>query len=130
MVYSPQAVIVIAWIAYCLFVRERHKSELYQYDIGDLKIRNQLNSLSDEHVDREKEKEVTAGVIFLPSRHRQIDDYEKRPDYPESSASMNPSTDRLIEILNDSDDGVETAAHYKDGIYEVDMAPAPYHSDV
>lgn len=71
---------------------------------------------------------MTAGVIFLPSRHRQTDDYEKRPDYPESPAPINPSTDRLIEILDDN--GVETVAHYKDGIYEVDSAPAAYHSDV
>ncbi|KOB74982.1 tRNA 5-methylaminomethyl-2-thiouridine biosynthesis bifunctional protein MnmC [Operophtera brumata] len=107
--------IVVAWIAYCMFIRERHKSEYYQYNISDLKHKNDLLSLNHDDV----EKEITAGVLILPSRHRQRDEeYGNRPDYPESPAPVSPSTEKLIDVF--SDKAVE--AYYKDGIYEVDSS--------
>lgn len=117
-----QAGLVVAWIAYCMFIRERHKSEYYQYNISDLKHKNHLLSLNQDDV----EKEITAGVLILPSRQRRRDEeYDKRPDYPESVAPVSPSTEKLIDVF--SDNGVETC--FMDGIYEVDSS-ARYHSDV
>lgn len=108
-----------------MFIRERHKSESYQYNISDLQHRN--NMLAQQQQEKRKtEKEakaVSVGVFVLPSRHKQKnDDINARPDYPESPIHMTqPSIDKLIEILNEDD------LHYKDGIYEVD---AVHHSEV
>lgn len=118
------ALFVIAWIAYCMFIKERHKSELHQYNISDLQHRNYMLAQEQERHKTEKEaKEVSVGVFVLPSHHKQKDDdFNKRPDYPESPIHMTqPRTDKLIEILNEDD------FHYKDGIYEVDAA---YQSEV
>lgn len=118
----PQAGLVVAWIAYCMFIRERHKSEYYHYNISDIRYKNQIMSLNQDEADVEKEMKV--GVLILPSHKRQRDEeYGCRPDYPESPAPVSPSTEKLIDVFND---GVEA---YKDGIYEVDSR-APYHSDV
>ncbi|KAJ0174090.1 hypothetical protein K1T71_010236 [Dendrolimus kikuchii] len=120
------AALVVAWIAYCMFVRERHKSESYQYNISDLQHRNYLHTQEEDEVpDAKKNKEITAGFFYLPSRHKDKDDYVKRPDYPEGPVSLtSPSTEKLIEMLNESAD-----VHYKDGIYEVD-SHVKFHSDV
>ncbi|KAG6454420.1 uncharacterized protein LOC115446270 [Manduca sexta] len=108
------AALVLAWIAYCMFVRERHKSEVYQYSISDLQHRNYLMSQTPEN-EKKEEKELTVGYFVLPSRKHKEEDYNNRPDYPESPVPISqPSTDKLIEILN------EEETHYKDGIYEVD----------
>ncbi|XP_013187541.2 uncharacterized protein LOC106132632 [Amyelois transitella] len=121
------AALVIAWIAYCMFVRERHKSEFYQYDINDLqrtKCTPSEATVGKEEVKEEKSG-IRAGIFILPSRHRHKDeDYEKRPDYPESPAPRMVGTDNLIEILNDS-----VEVHNKGDIYEVDGS-TPYHSEV
>ncbi|XP_075981777.1 uncharacterized protein LOC142980291 [Anticarsia gemmatalis] len=119
------AVLVIAWIAYCMFVREKHKSEFFHHNISDLQRRNQILNINEESAP--EKKDMSVGVFVLPSRHKQKDEeYDKRPDYPESPVPVShPSTDKLLEILNDGDADV----HYRDGIYEVD-SPAPYHSQV
>lgn len=109
-----------------MFIRERHKSESYQYNISDLQHKNYLLTLQQDDLVEKEAKEVTAGVLILSSRKHK-DEYEKRPDYPESPSPVSPSQDKLIEILNDT--GVETEACYRDGIYEVDRS-ALYHSDV
>lgn len=110
-----------------MFIRERHKSESHQYTISDLQHRNYLHSLQDDEIPEvKKEKEITAGLFYLPSRHKaNEDDYVKRPDYPEGPVSLtSPSTEKLIDMLNESAD-----VHYKDGIYEVD-GHVTFHSDV
>lgn len=115
---------MIAWIAYCMFIRERHKSELYQYTISDLQHKNHLLSMNLTTED-DVVKEIKAGILILPSRHKQKDEeYGMRPDYPESPAPVSPSTKKLIDVFNE---GVEE--YYKDGIYEVDNS-ALCHSDV
>ncbi|KAL0820553.1 hypothetical protein ABMA28_006401 [Loxostege sticticalis] len=116
------AAIVVLWIAYCMFVRERHKSEFYHHNISDLQRRQCVLSQEDDKVDK---KEITAGIFILPSRRKHKDeDYVKRPDYPESPVHrMETGTDQLIEIFNDNVD-----VHYKDGIIDPDCNP--YHSEV
>lgn len=107
-----------------MFVRERHKSEFYQYNISDLQHRAYQLSLEEEK--KAEKKEITAGIFILPSRRKQKDEeYYKRPDYPESPVPrLDTSTDRLVDIFNDNVD-----VHYRDGIIEVD-SNAPYHSEV
>lgn len=114
-----QAALVLIWIAYCMFVRERHKSECYQYNIADLERRREILSAVNE-APTETKKEITAGVFILPSlRKPKNEGYYNRPDYPESPPPMShPSTDRLINILDGEDHGCHTA-HYSDGICEV-----------
>ncbi|KAI5643010.1 hypothetical protein NE865_05051 [Phthorimaea operculella] len=117
-----------------MFCRERHKSELYQYDISDIRHRNyqlaqEQEAREAEAKDPEYKKTITAGVFILPSRHKQKDDaYQKRPDYPESPPpNLQAGADKLVDIFND---GVADAdVHYKDGIYEID-SKSQYHSDV
>ncbi|XP_011568443.3 uncharacterized protein LOC105398088 [Plutella xylostella] len=96
------AVFVVIWITYCMFCRERHKSELYQYNISDLLHKNQIEA---QNLEEKKESGLAAGIFILPSRHKQADDeYEKRPDYPESPVSaLRPGPDDLVKILDDSD---------------------------
>lgn len=108
-----------------MFVRERHKSEYYQYNICDLQRREgQLAEITDSRPDIKEEKGITAGIFILPSRHKHKNEgYDRRPDYPESPPRM-VGTEQLIEIVSDAVDD-----HYKDGIYEVDSS-APYHSEV
>ncbi|XP_053614663.1 uncharacterized protein LOC128677674 [Plodia interpunctella] len=124
------AALVVAWIAYCMFVRERHKSEYHQYDISDLQRRQCATGESadvNKSMTEVKEEKagIRAGIFILPSRHKHNDeDYDKRPDYPESPAPRMVGTDRLIEILNDS-----VEVHNKEGIYEVDSG-VPYQSEV
>ncbi|CAH2089590.1 unnamed protein product [Euphydryas editha] len=101
------AAFLIAWIAYCMFCRERHKSENYQYDISDLRRKNY--ELAQEQQESNT-KEITAGIFIMPSRHKQKEDnsYNKRPDYPEGPvANMQPRTDKLIEIFNEDTQDVE-----------------------
>ncbi|KAM3963286.1 uncharacterized protein ACR2FA_002650 [Aphomia sociella] len=115
------AVLVIAWIAYCMFVKERPKSEFYQYNICDLQRRNQVLSEPCDDTTEKTSKEITAGIFILPSLHKnKDDDYKKRPDYPESSASRLKvqGTDNLIEIFDESSSGAD--AQHKHDIYEVD----------
>lgn len=105
---------VIAWIAYCMFVKEKHKSEFYHHNISDLQRRNEILGQVEETTP--EKKDIGVGILVLPSRHKNNDDqFEKRPDYPESPIPISmPSTDKLIEILDE--------AHYRDGIYEVDSS--------
>lgn len=111
-----------------MFVREKHKSEFYHHNIADLKRRNYILNQADETVPEAKqEKDISVGVFVLPSRHKQKDEkYDRRPDYPESPVPISlPSTEKLIEILNDGDSDI----HYRDGIYEVD-SPVRHDSEV
>lgn len=112
---------MIIWIVWCMFFRERHKSELYQYDISDIRHRNCILAEEEANANK-KEKEIYAGIFILPSHKQKVEEYDKRPDYPESPP---PKADKLIEIFDDNNAEV----HYQDGIYEVDSS-APYHSDV
>ncbi|XP_068620283.1 uncharacterized protein [Battus philenor] len=117
------AVFLIAWIAYCMFCRERHKPEHFQYSIDDLRIRNfEIAQEQDEGI----KKEVTAGIFIMPSRHHQDDDYVSRPDYPESPAPrLQPATDKLIDILSDS----SVNADIHKGV-SFDLSSQRYCSDV
>uniref|UniRef100_A0A2A4IYG9 Uncharacterized protein n=1 Tax=Heliothis virescens TaxID=7102 RepID=A0A2A4IYG9_HELVI len=119
------AALVIIWIAYCMFVRERHKSERFHHNIADIQHKNYVLSQMEDEVP--VKKDLGVGVFVLPSRHKQkTEDYDKRPDYPESPVHVtHQSTDKLIHILNESADDL----HYKDGIYEVD-SHQPCHSEV
>ncbi|XP_028174942.1 uncharacterized protein LOC114363426 [Ostrinia furnacalis] len=119
------AAIVVVWIVYCMFIRERHKSEFYHYNISDLQRRQY--ELSEETEKEVEKKEITAGIFILPSRRKQKDeDYDKRPDYPESPVHcMETGTEQLIEIFNDN----AVDIHYRDGIIEID-SNSPYHSEV
>lgn len=120
------AALVVIWIAYCMFVRERHKSEYYQYNISDLQHRQFEQTMEQDKMEKVETKGITAGIFILPSRHKQKDEYDMRPDYPESPVhKMDTGTDKLIEIFNDNTADI----HYKDGIVEVD-SNAAYHSDV
>nr|XP_021190530.2 uncharacterized protein LOC110376390 [Helicoverpa armigera] len=120
------AALVIIWIAYCMFVRERHKSEVFHHNIADIQHKNYVLQMEDEEPKKDVKKDLAVGVFVLPSRHKQkTETYDKRPDYPESPVHVTHSTDKLINILNDSADDL----HYKDGIYEVD-SHQPCHSDV
>ncbi|KPJ05769.1 PREDICTED: uncharacterized protein LOC106114050 [Papilio xuthus] len=93
------AIVLIVWLAYYMFCRERHKPEHFQYSIEDLRIRNiEIAQDQDEGV----KKQVTAGIFLMPSRHHIDNDYISRPDYPESPApQLQPKTEKLIDILND-----------------------------
>ncbi|XP_026763199.1 uncharacterized protein LOC113521746 [Galleria mellonella] len=121
------AALVLAWIAYCMFVKERPKAEYYQYNICDLQHRQQV--LSETPENNTEKKEVAAGIFILPSRHKNVDDsYKKRPDYPESPPPVKEvGTDKLVEIFNENSVGADV--HHKDGIYQVDSS-APYDSEV
>ncbi|CAK1584461.1 unnamed protein product [Parnassius mnemosyne] len=105
------AVFITVWIAYCMFCRERHKPEYYQRNIDDLRLRN--FEIAQEQDDQIK-KQITAGIFILPSRHKHHDDdYVSRPDYPESPAPhLQPNTERLIDILNDSPDEVHKSVSF------------------
>ncbi|CAG9795802.1 unnamed protein product [Diatraea saccharalis] len=122
------AALVVIWIAYCMFVRERHKSEFYQYNISDLQHREFEQPPQNEKV--MEKKEITAGIFILPSRRKQKDDYVKRPDYPESPThQMDTGTDKLIEIFNENTADI----HFRDGIMDDETnvcSNAAYHSDV
>lgn len=113
-----------------MFIRERHKSEYFHHNISDLQRRSHIlsednSSYSKNEEEEPKKKEITAAVFVLPSRHKDQTKFDKRPDYPESSAPFSHhSTSKLIDILDDSDN-----MHYKDGIYEVDSCP-PGDSEV
>ncbi|XP_049877100.1 uncharacterized protein LOC126374479 [Pectinophora gossypiella] len=123
------AAFVVAWITYCMFFRERHKSEHHQYNISDLRHKNYQLAQEQETKEVPPKKELVAGVFILPSRHKHKDeDYEKRPDYPESPPpALQAGADQLVEIFNDS--VADADVHYKDGIFEID-SNAQYHSDV
>lgn len=122
-----QAAFVIAWITFCMFCKERHKSETYQYNISDLRRRNY--QFAQEQIEEKSDtKEVTAGIFIMPSRHKTHKDdysYEKRPDYPEGTlANLQPRTDRLIEIIDNPTDGDRKCVDF-----DLDSS-VPYHSDV
>ncbi|XP_061383992.1 uncharacterized protein LOC116771851 [Danaus plexippus] len=95
------ALVLVVWITYCMFCKEKHKSEIYQYNISDLRRYNY--EIAQDHEEK-KCKEVTAGIFILPSRHKEKDDsYIKRPDYPEGPVSnLQPRTEQLIDIISDS----------------------------
>ncbi|XP_045452451.1 uncharacterized protein LOC123661537 isoform X1 [Melitaea cinxia] len=117
---------LIAWIAFCMFCRERHKPERYQYDISDLRRKN--FELAQEQKESNT-KEITAGIFILPSRHKQKDDnsYNKRPDYPEGPVTnLQPRTDKLIEIFNENSPDVEPI---KNVGFDID-SDIRFHSDV
>ncbi|KAF9424879.1 hypothetical protein HW555_000180 [Spodoptera exigua] len=111
------AAFVIMWIAYCMFIRERHKSEFFHHNISDLQRKNYILDMEQNEDEVPSKKEMAVGVLVLPSRRKhKIEEYDKRPDYPESPPHISHhSTDKLIDILGDTAD-----VHYKDGIYEVD----------
>ncbi|CAG4947307.1 unnamed protein product [Colias eurytheme] len=120
------AIIVIIFIAYCMFCKERHKSERFQYDISDIRQKN--IEIAQEQEQETKTKEVTAGIFILPrKRHKEDYTYQKRPDYPEGPVSkIEPKTDKLIDILNENSPGTESRK-----CVEFDLDPdVPYHSDV
>ncbi|XP_045777535.1 uncharacterized protein LOC123875640 [Maniola jurtina] len=121
------AAFVIAWITFCMFCKERHKSESYQYNISDLRRKNYEIAQEQMEENSAKEyKEVTAGIFIMPSRHKEDYSYEKRPDYPEGTlADLQPRTDKLIEIISDS----PTDAEHKSVGFDLDSS-VPYHSDV
>lgn len=108
-----------------MFFKERHKSESYQYDISDLRRRNY--ELAQEQEEQVKTKEITAGIFILPSRQKQKDEYDKRPDYPESPAPrLEPRTDKLIEIFEETPS--PTGADVKCVGFQLDSTT--YQSDV
>ncbi|XP_050352508.1 uncharacterized protein LOC126774898 [Nymphalis io] len=117
---------LIAWIAYCMFCKERHKSEHYQYNVSDLRRKNYEIAQEQQECNT---KEVTAGIFMMPSRHKQKEEYtyDKRPDYPEGIV-MNPQprTDKLIEIFNDSPQDTEMRKCVE---FDID-SNVRYHSDV
>ncbi|XP_072942932.1 uncharacterized protein [Epargyreus clarus] len=117
------ALFVIAWITYCMFFKERHKSESYQYDISDLRKRNY--ELAQEQEEQVKTKEIAAGIFILPSRQKHKDEYDKRPDYPESPAPrLEPKTDKLIEIFEETPspaDGNKCVGFQLDSTYQSDV---------
>ncbi|CAH2266994.1 uncharacterized protein LOC120633181 [Pararge aegeria] len=117
------AAFVIAWITYCMFCKERHKSESYQYNISDLRRRNY--EIAQEQMEESPDtKEVTAGIFIMPSRHKEDYSYDKRPDYPEGTlANLQPRTDKLIEIIDSPD------AERKCVGFDLNST-VPYHSDV
>ncbi|XP_034835685.1 uncharacterized protein [Maniola hyperantus] len=121
------AAFVIAWITFCMFCKERHKSESYQYNISDLRRKNYEVAQEKMEENSAKEyKEVTGGIFIMPSRHKEDYSYERRPDYPEGTlANLQPRTDQLIEIISDS----PTDAEHKCVGFDVDSS-VPYHSDV
>lgn len=109
-----------------MFFKERHKSESYQYDISDLRRRNY--ELAQEREEQVKVKEITAGIFMLPSRQKHKDEYDKRPDYPESPApKLEPRTDQLIEIFNESPSPTYSDVGKCVG-FQLDSGA--YHSDV
>ncbi|KAI8420216.1 hypothetical protein MSG28_008761 [Choristoneura fumiferana] len=119
--------LLVLWLIYCMFVRERHKRHAH-YSIGDIIKRNQeLELQANAEITPEKKSGLSAGIFILPTRHRHKDDYdyEKRPDYPESRVPMplQLSTDKLVEFCDDNDD------FYKDGTLEIG-SNATYISDV
>ncbi|RVE43735.1 hypothetical protein evm_011584 [Chilo suppressalis] len=123
------AALVVLWIAYCMFVRERHKSEFYHYNISDLHHRQFEQTAEKEQEKEKKAPGITAGIFILPSRRKQKDDYVQRPDYPETPQQMDTGTDKLIEIFNENTADV----HFRDGIMDSDpnmCSNAAYHSDV
>ncbi|CAB3227437.1 unnamed protein product [Arctia plantaginis] len=109
------ALLVIAWITYCMFVKEKHKSEFYHHNISDLQRRNEILGQVEETAPQEKEIDV--GTLVLPSRHENKDEEsEKRLNsllpsfclldihYPESTIHIStPITEKLMEILDDGD---------------------------
>lgn len=117
---------MIAWIAFCMFCRERHKSERYQYNISDLRRKNY--ELAQEQQESNT-KEITAGIFILPSRHKQKEDnsYNKRPDYPEGPVTnLQPRTDKLIEIFIENSPHVEPIKSVE---FYID-SDIRFHSDV
>lgn len=110
-----------------MFCKERHKSENYQYNISDIR---RLNYELAQEQQENNTKEVTAGIFMLPSRHKQKEDftYAKRPDYPEGTVTnLQPKTDNLIEIFNESPDDKENRKCVGFDVIDSDV---PYHSEV
>ncbi|XP_041984362.1 uncharacterized protein LOC121736950 [Aricia agestis] len=99
------AALIVIWIIYCMFFKEKPKSEAYQFSISDLRRKN-YEIAQEQEVTNEKVKEVTAGIFILPSKkkHDNIESYiDKRPDYPEGTiGNIQPRMDNLIEIFDDS----------------------------
>ncbi|CAF4808050.1 unnamed protein product [Pieris macdunnoughi] len=112
------AVIVIIFIAYCMFCNERHKSERFQFDITDIRRTN--IEIAQKH--EQKTKEVSGVFVLARKKHREDYSYHKRPDYPEGPVTIiEPRTDKLIEILNDSGSESRNCVEFDD---------VPYHSEV
>ncbi|VVD02095.1 unnamed protein product [Leptidea sinapis] len=118
------AAVIVLFIAYCMFCKERHKSERFQYDITDTR-------LSNYEVAQEKNKgnKEVAGVFVLARKsHKQDYSYSKRPDYPEGPVGVQPGmeTSRLIEIVSDSSPDTD-----KRKCVDFNLDPdVPYHSEV
>lgn len=111
-----------------MFVRERHRSHPH-YSIGDIIKKNQELELErNAEITPEKKTGLSAGIFILPTRHRHKDDndYEKRPDYPEGRVpmSLELSTEKLVEFCDD-----RTNDFYNDGTLEIG-SNATYISDV
>ncbi|KAL4714984.1 hypothetical protein ACJJTC_003135 [Scirpophaga incertulas] len=122
------AALVLVWIAYCMFIKERHKPKFYQYNIQDIQKKHHEIILSKGKDVEQPKSDIKAGLIILPSRRKPADDYNSRPDYPESPVHKmagGGGTDMLIEAFNENAIDV----HYGDGIVEID-SNSHCHSDV
>ncbi|GBP07828.1 hypothetical protein EVAR_78015_1 [Eumeta japonica] len=95
-----------------MFYKERHKRKvaLYQYNIVEAEARN---AKVEEVLEPQEEKPMKAatvasvGVLVLPPVQKLKNEYNTRPDYPESSTQT--LNDNLLDILNTTPpiDGVE-----------------------
>lgn len=111
--------LVVIWIAYCMFCRERHKSELHQYNISDIRHKLEIEAQQEE----KKQTGLSAGIFILPRIKTKNDEYDKRPDYPESPAPIvQTGPEELIKMFNE---GAKSA----DVNLEID-SNSQYHSDV
>lgn len=76
---------------------------------------------------KNNDKKITAGIIFLPTRHKQKDVYVSRPDYPElSTRNVETGANELITIFNES-----TMAADVHNLNNMEcISDAQYHSEV
>lgn len=130
--FSQQSALVLAWITYCMFFKEKPKSELNHYDISDIQCKNQ--QILQEPVVGKKKRELMAGIFILPGRrahHKKDTYYDKRPDYPESPVpALQTGADDLVKVFNDCTlEAGATVTDNKEYCYEIDSG-SQYHSDV
>lgn len=102
-----------------MFCRERHKSELHQYNISDIRHKLEIEAQQEE----KKQTGLSAGIFILPRIKTKHDEYDKRPDYPESPAPIvQTGPEELIKMFTE---GAKSA----DVNLEID-SNSQYHSDV